>query len=93
MPPPDDDFPPPSPAARRVRAALLALWLAASFGAAFFARDLGQALAGGWPLNFWLLAQGSVLVFIGIAMAYAGFMNRAERARQASQPAPEEPAP
>jgi len=93
MPLPDDDQPRSPPAARRVRAALLALWLAASFGVAFFARDLGQALAGGWPLNFWLLAQGSVLVFIGIVMAYAWTMNRAEQARPAPPPAPEDPAP
>ena len=58
-----------------VRTALLLLWVAASFGVAFFARDLDQAL-GDWPLNFWLAAQGGVLVFIGIVAGYAWFMNR-----------------
>ncbi|WP_243457444.1 DUF4212 domain-containing protein [Ottowia testudinis] len=42
---------------------------------AFFARELDQVVAG-WPLNFWLAAQGSVLVFIGIVMVYAWWMNR-----------------
>lgn len=60
-----------------VRAALLALWAAVSFGVAFFARDLGQVVAG-WPLNYWLVAQGGVLVFIGVVMGYAWWMNRAE---------------
>ena len=46
---------------------------------AFFARDLGQTVAG-WPLNFWLAAQGSVLVFIGIVVVYAWWMNRHEAA-------------
>ena len=58
-----------------VRSALLLLWAAASFGVAFFARDLTRIVAG-WPLNFWLAAQGGVLVFIGIVAAYAAYMNR-----------------
>lgn len=67
-----------------VCAALLTLWLAASFGVAFFARDLQQMTARGWPLHFWLLAQGGVLVFIGIVAAYAWYMNRADRAQEAA---------
>ena len=78
---PPDELPQPSPGPRRLRAALLALWLAVSFGGAFFARDLNQTVAG-WTLNFWLLAQGSVLVFIGIVMVYAWYMNRAEQAQK-----------
>ena len=62
-------------AAFRVRTALLLLWAAASFGVALFARDLDQTL-GDWPLNFWLAAQGGVLVFIGIVAFYAWYMNR-----------------
>jgi putative solute:sodium symporter small subunit len=77
---PADDAPcEHSPRAWRLRAALLALWAAGSFGVAFFARELDQAV-GGWSLNFWLLAQGSVLMFIGIAAVYAWAMNRAGRA-------------
>lgn len=60
-----------------VRGALLALWGVASFGVSFFARELDQVI-GGWPLNFWLAAQGGVLVFIAVVMLYAWFMNRAE---------------
>ena len=62
-----------------VRATLLFVWVLASFGMALFARDLGQTVAG-WPLNFWLAAQGSVLVFIGIVVVYAWWMNRHEAA-------------
>jgi putative solute:sodium symporter small subunit len=71
---------------RGLRAALLALWALASFGVAFFAREI-DLVAWGWPLNFWLLAQGSVLVFLGIVMAYAWWMNRVERATQDLPPA------
>ena len=66
----------------RMRAALLVVWALASFGVAFFARDMDQVLAG-WPLNYWLAAQGAVLVFMGIVVLYAWWMNRVE-ARQAA---------
>jgi cation/acetate symporter len=32
----------------------------------------------GWPLYFWMAAQGSVLVFIAIVAVYAWLMNRWE---------------
>ena len=67
-----------------VRATLRVVWVLASFGMAFFARDLGQTVAG-WPLNFWLAAQGSVLVFIGIVVVYAWWMNRHEAATLAGR--------
>ncbi len=53
------------------------VWAAASFGVVFFAHELDQVLAG-WPLNYWLAAQGAVLVFIGIVVFNAWWMNRAE---------------
>ena len=65
----------------RMRAALLVVWALASFGVAFFARDLDQVLAG-WPLNYWLAAQGAVLVFIVIVAVYAWGMNRIEASGQ-----------
>ncbi len=58
-----------------IRIALLLLWAAASFGIAFFARDLRAAVAG-WPVNFWFSAQGAVLVFIAILACYAWARNR-----------------
>jgi putative solute:sodium symporter small subunit len=76
MQPADDDLHEHSPRTAWLRAALLVLWAAASFGVAFFARELDQAV-GGWSLNFWLLAQGGVLVFIGIVTVYAWVVNRA----------------
>ncbi|MCJ0763781.1 VC_2705 family sodium/solute symporter [Variovorax sp. CYS-02] len=54
---------------------MLLLWLAASFGGVFFARDL-QVVVAGWPLNFWFSAQGAVLVFIAIVVFYAWARNR-----------------
>jgi putative solute:sodium symporter small subunit len=56
---------------------LLLVWLMASFGPGFFARDLSVTI-GGWPLYFWMAAQGSILLFICIVVIYAWLVNRWE---------------
>jgi putative solute:sodium symporter small subunit len=56
---------------------LLLAWLLISFGPSFFARDL-SVIVGGWPLYFWMAAQGSILFFICIVVVYAWLMNRWE---------------
>ena len=64
---------------RRVRTLtllLLALWFAASFGVAFFARELSSVSLGGWPLHFYLASQGVTLVYLGLIGAYALAMKR-----------------
>lgn len=62
-----------------LKAGLLLLWVLVSFVAAYFARDLQWMLFGGWPLSYWIAAQGGVLVFIAIVVAYGWTMNRFER--------------
>ncbi|KAF1047071.1 DUF4212 domain-containing protein [Xylophilus sp.] len=62
----------------QLKAVLLAVWVVFSFGVCFFARDL-EFMVAGWPVNYWLAAQGCVLVFIGIVVLYAWAMNRFAR--------------
>lgn len=69
----------------RMHAVLLALWFVFSFGVAFFARDL-SGIFPSWPLAYWLAAQGSLLVFIGIVVVFAVLANRRELPRSAAQP-------
>ena len=77
----------PRPAAvRRLRLGMLLLWLAASFGAAFFARELQAFTVAGWPLHFWWGAQGSLMAAFLIVAAYAWAMER----RPALPEAPED---
>lgn len=57
------------------RGSLLVLWFAFSFGVMYFARDLHQVVAG-WPLSFWLNAQGTLLVFLAIVALFAWVGNR-----------------
>ncbi len=59
----------------RLHAVLFALWFAFSFGVTFFARDL-QGNFFSWPLAYWVAAQGSLVVFVGVVVAFAYFSNR-----------------
>ncbi len=90
----DSTLPPPPPPRERIRAAralhwsrtrrltliLLGLWLATGFGTVFFARDLAHLSVFGWPLSFYLAAQGSSLGFLAIIGAYAWRMRMLDRA-------------
>ena len=58
-----------------LKAALLAVWAAVSFGVCYFARELDFRV-GPWPFSFWMAAQGCVLVFIAIVALYATLMRR-----------------
>ena len=58
-----------------LKAALLVLWALVSFGVCFFARDLDFTV-GVWPFDYWMAAQGVVLIFIGIVVVYAAAMRR-----------------
>ncbi len=62
---------------KRLHVGLLVLWFFTSFGSAFFADKL-QFTVAGWPVSFWLAAQGSVLVFLGIVVCFAWVTNRAD---------------
>lgn len=61
-----------------LKAVLLFVWVLVSFVACYCARDL-QMLVAGWPLGYWIAAQGAVLVFIAIVVAYCAAMSRFER--------------
>nr|WP_296942409.1 DUF4212 domain-containing protein [uncultured Massilia sp.] len=66
--------------ARRLVGWLLALWLATSFCTVFFARDLAHLSVFGWPLSFYLAAQGASLTYLAIIGAYAWRMRVLDRA-------------
>jgi putative solute:sodium symporter small subunit len=65
--------------ARRLTLVLLGLWLATGFGTVFFARDLAHLSVFGWPLSFYLAAQGASLSFLAIIGAYAWRMRVLDR--------------
>jgi putative solute:sodium symporter small subunit len=56
-----------------LKAGLLMVWAVVTFGSCYFARDL-QFMVAGWPFDYWMAAQGAVLVFMVIVVAYATAM-------------------
>ncbi|MDQ1834365.1 DUF4212 domain-containing protein [Massilia scottii] len=64
---------------RRITAILLLLWLATGFCTVFFARELAIWSLFGWPLSFYLAAQGASLVYLAILGVYVLAMRRADR--------------
>lgn len=63
---------------RRLTLACLALWLAATLAPVIAARYPGLILWG-WPLDFWMAAQGCVLVYLVLVAYYAWQVNRWEK--------------
>lgn len=57
---------------------LLAVWVVFGLGVHYFARDLAFSFFG-WPLSFWMAAQGSLLVFALIIFVYERCMDRLDR--------------
>lgn len=84
---------------RRMTGWLLLLWLLTGFCVAFFARELTGLSVFGWPLSFYLAAQGASLVYLAILGFYAWRMRRLDLAANASAnsaakpAAPREPRP
>ena len=62
----------------RLTAALLAVWFVATFGVAYFARDLNFTFFG-WPFSFYMAAQGSLIIYVVIIWFYARTMNRLDQ--------------
>jgi len=66
-------------ATRRLTLVLMMLWLCTGFGTVFFARELSHFSLFGWPLSFYMAAQGASLVSLAIIAFYAWRMRRLDR--------------
>ena len=55
---------------------LLMIWLFVSFGFAFYARELAGLSVFGWPLPFYMAAQGTTLVYLALIGAYVLVMKK-----------------
>lgn len=59
----------------RLTAVLLVIWFVVTYVMAFFARDLASINFFGWPLSFYIGAQGALIVYCLIIWYYAKRMN------------------
>jgi len=72
---------------RRLTAILLLVWLLTGFLTVFYARELLHLNLFGWPLPFYMAAQGASLVYLAIIAFYAWRMRRLDRAFHAEEQA------
>jgi len=70
---------------RRLTLLLLGLWFATTFTVVFFARELDHITLFGWPLSFYMAAQGAMLVYLAIVVIYTVRMRRAEQLHAANE--------
>ena len=50
---------------------LLTIWSVVSFSIIFFARELAGLSLFGWPVSFYMAAQGSILIYLLLIAIYA----------------------
>ena len=63
----------------RITAVLLVIWFVVTYVASFYARELNEIVIFGFPLGFYMGAQGSLIIYVIIIAFYAGYMNRLDR--------------
>lgn len=64
---------------RRITLQLLGGWFLLTFGIIYFARELDRVTLFGWPLSFYLAAQGATLAYLAIIGCYAWRMRVLDR--------------
>jgi putative solute:sodium symporter small subunit len=62
-----------------ITAILLAIWFVVTFVEAWFARELNSMSFLGFPLGFYMSAQGSLIVYVVLIAIYARYMNNLDR--------------
>ncbi len=64
----------------RLTAILLAIWFVVTFVVGWYARELNAITVFGFPLGFYMGAQGSLIIFVVIIFYYAHYMNKLDNA-------------
>ena len=59
-----------------ITAILMLIWFIATFVEAWYARELNQFTFLGFPLGFYMSAQGSLIIYVVIIGIYARYMNK-----------------
>jgi putative solute:sodium symporter small subunit len=60
----------------KITAVLLFIWFLVTFVMAYFAIPLAEINFFGWPLSFYMAAQGSLIIYVAILYYYAKKMRR-----------------
>lgn len=63
----------------RLTGILLAIWFVATYVVSYFARELNEIVILGFPLGFYMGAQGALIIYVVIIWYYAHSMNKLDR--------------
>mgnify|MGYP001029589154 FL=1 len=58
---------------------LLAIWFVVTFVMAYFAMDLHSIVIAGFPVSFYMAAQGSLIIYVVLIWYYARKMGELDR--------------
>ena len=59
-----------------ITAILMVIWFIATFVEGWYARELNSYSFLGFPLGFYMSAQGSLIIYVIIIWVYARYMNK-----------------
>jgi putative solute:sodium symporter small subunit len=62
-----------------VTAILLFIWFVVTFVIGYFAIPLSEITFMGWPIPFYMGAQGSLIIYVLIIWFYASYMNKLDQ--------------
>ena len=62
-----------------ITAILLSVWFVVTFVEAWFARELNTITFLGFPLGFYMSAQGSLIIYVVIIYIYAKYMQKLDQ--------------
>lgn len=60
----------------RITAVLMIIWFIATYVMAYFAPQLNQITIIGFPVGFYMAAQGTLIIFVIEIFYYAHYMNK-----------------
>jgi putative solute:sodium symporter small subunit len=63
----------------RVTAILMVIWFVVTFVIGYYAIELSAITFMGWPIPFYMGAQGSLAIYVLIIWYYASYMNKLDK--------------
>ena len=60
-------------------AILLVIWFVVTYVVGYFARELNEVILFGFPVGFYMGAQGALVIYVIIIFYYANRMNKLDR--------------
>ena len=60
----------------RITAILMVIWFIVTFIAGYYARELNQLTIIGFPVGFYIGAQGALIIYVVMIFYYAWYMNK-----------------